>query len=235
MMKSVVGSMAALLLVTAPFASAGNIKIDFEEFAYGVTIGDYYNHGADSLNRASGAYYGLTFGGTIKFTPSGAYLSHGWMTIDPDAVRSILGTDQYYVKFNAGRYDIDGGPAFVSYEGVNKYDLTWISGNGNPYCGIWPGACDHPYYGSMGGYVLSPWSPTSQIKSIGFDADRVDNIEIVAYTGDTIRPASFEGNYNNARDIPEPTSLALLGIGAGTLFVRRRRERILSERKMREQ
>lgn len=73
MMKHLIAGVSAALLLVAPFASAASIKIDFEEFAYGVSVGDYYNGGQDSLARASGAYYGVTFdGGTIKNMPRSA-------------------------------------------------------------------------------------------------------------------------------------------------------------------
>ncbi|MEG2902338.1 MAG: hypothetical protein RR983_18770 [Massilia sp.] len=43
---------AVLTLTAAAPAVANSISISFEEFAHGVTIGDYHNGGKDSLGRA---------------------------------------------------------------------------------------------------------------------------------------------------------------------------------------
>jgi hypothetical protein len=224
MIQRFIAPVAALLMGGAPFASATTIHIDFEEFAYGTVVGNYYNGGKDSYNRASGSYYGVSFGGgSVKYTPRGAYLSStGYrslgMSLDPEVIRAILGTDQYYIGFNAGRYDIDGGPADVRYE--NSFvDSIWIAGNGNPNCGYLPGACDNPYYASMGGYSTFAGVDGAGVTSISFNADRIDNIWISSVP---IRPSAIVGSYTTDRDIPEPASIALLGVGAAALLARRR-------------
>jgi hypothetical protein len=230
MVKSLYVSIAALLVAATPFASATTISIDFEEFAYGTVIGDYYNHGKDSNNRASGAYYGVTFsGGSVKYTPRGAYLSSGparvmGITIDPEVVRSILGTDMYYVTFNAGWYGVDPAMSGAGY--ANGYnDIIYISGNGNPYCSSDPSYCDFPYHNSMGGYYTSVLFDNSPVIRVGFTADLVDNIQIhsLAPGESPVRPPSIVGSYATDRDIPEPASAALLSIGALALAARRRK------------
>ncbi|TQK11397.1 PEP-CTERM sorting domain-containing protein [Herbaspirillum sp. SJZ107] len=219
-------AVAALILAVTPFASATTISINFEEFAYGVNVGDYYNGGHDSLGRASGAYYGVTINGTVRFTPRGAYLSGlPWnptaISFDTEAIRSILGTDQYYVAFNAGRSDIDGGFAYVQYEN-GRTDAQWIAGNGTPNCQSLPSGCFDRFYGAMGAYKFGPYDATSQITSITFNADRVDNILI---SSSPIGVSAIAGGYEMNRDIPEPASLALFGLGGAALLARRRRNK----------
>jgi len=225
-MKRFFGPITALLLVTAPLASATTITINFEEFAYGTAVKDYFNGGRDSLNRMGGHDYGVSFfGDSVRYTPSGAYLAgRVGITLNADTIRSILGTDEYYVSFNAGRYDIDGGFAGITY-GDGSQDAFWIGGNGNPYCGVrWD--CDEGYLGTMGGYMTYKGPTSAQVTSISFNANRVDNIQIHSLTGlqMPVRPPNIIGSYELTRDIPEPASVALFGIGAAALVARRRRK-----------
>jgi hypothetical protein len=217
----------ALFLTMAPFASATTISFDFSGFGLGVAVNDYYNGGSDSLGRTGGPNYGVTFSGTIGNTPRGAYLAPNLgasavvMTIDPDRMRALLGADQYYVGFNAANFSVDGGPANLYYENSKIPDNQWITGNGNPYCPRYPAYCNLPSYWTMGAYLVGPWSPTSQIIGIGFHANRIDNV-IISTT--PIRPSFISGNYEMDRDIPEPASIALIGIGVAGLLVRRRKK-----------
>jgi hypothetical protein len=220
MHKKLAGALATLVLIAAPIASASTILIDFTGFGYGVGVDNYYNGGTDSLGRSGGPNYGISFSGIIRNTPRGAYLAGPQsMRINPEVLGAYLGSDQYYISFNAGRYDIDGGFAFISFENGNV-DGQWIAGNGNPYCGKLPGACDNPYRGLMGGYAAGPWG-NSQINGISFNADRVDNVVI---STSPVRVSGFGGSYEMDRDIPEPASIALVGIGAAALAVRRRKK-----------
>jgi len=215
---------AALLLLIAPLASATTITFPLDNFAYGSKIGDFYNGGYDSLNRL-GVDYGISFRNeTIKYTPRGAYLSGSVvMTLDADAIRAILGTDQYYITFNASGTDFDGSFAEILYDD-KTIDGLWINGNGNPYCGVRPGACYFPYQ-SMDGYLVYAGGTSSPIR-IAFHSYKLDNIEIHSLASGQVpvRPPgviSFELD----RDIPEPASLALFGVGVTALLARRRKSR----------
>jgi hypothetical protein len=227
MKKNFFGPIAALLLVAMPLASAKTIDIDLGGFAYGTTIQEYYNGGRDSLNRMGGHDYGISFSsGSIKYTPGGAYLSGGVsMSLDVDKIRSVLGTDQYYVSFNAGRYDIDGGNARITYEDGSR-DFFWITASGNPYCGVrWE--CFDGYLGMQGGYVTynGPNNNNAQVSSISFASDRVSHIQIHSLAGSQLRvqpPTIWASQLT--RDIPEPASVALFSVGAAALLARRRRK-----------
>jgi hypothetical protein len=215
---------AVLTLTVAAPAVANSISISFEEFAHGVSVGDYHNGGKDSLGRAAGIDYGLTFNsGTIRHTTLGAYLSgRVELTIDVAKVTALLGTDNYYISFNAARHDIDGGDTvFVTDSGYQ--DAQWIAGNGNPFCsGI--ALCNDGFYGRMYGYRLYAGTGVGSISGISFTTDRLDNLQIHAYDGSAfIVPGLIPGSVVANRDIPEPASMALLGIGAVALLARRRR------------
>lgn len=228
-MKKLSKAVAALLLVGVPIASvAATITIDFEEFAYGSSVGSYYNHGKDSLNRASGSYYGITFGGgTVKSTPTGAYLAGATtLTIDPAAVRAILGTDKYYITYNAGvYYQRDEREVRVTFEDGFSEPYNYIPGNASPDCRESNG-CVNQYYGTMGGYGIFGGIDYAMAVKILFPTDRLDNLQIHSWSGSgPVASAKYiPGTYDLSRDIPEPASLALLGIGAVALMTRRRRK-----------
>jgi hypothetical protein len=224
-MKKLIGSLAALLLVSAPIAATASvINVDFEEFAYGTSIGDYYNHGKDSLNRASGSYYGVTFnGGTIKSTPRGNYLAGGTtVTIDAAAVRALLGTDDYYITFNGGvYYQQDERSVYVTYENGYREPSAYIPGNDSPDChGI--AGCAR-YYGTMGAYRITAVDRGADAVRIQFPTDRLDNFQIHSMNDTTLGAQSIQGTYDLDRDVPEPASLALFSIGAAGLLARRYR------------
>jgi hypothetical protein len=223
MFRRCIAAAVLTLFVAAP-AVANSISISFEEFAHGVAIGDYHNGGKDSLGRAAGIDYGLTFNsGTIRHTTLGAYLSgRVELTIDVAKVTALLGTDNYYISFNGARHDIDGGPTFFGTDSGHR-DAQWIAGNGNPFCsGI--ALCNDGFYGRMDGYRLYAGTGVGSISGISFTTDRLDNLQIHAYDGSAfIVPGLIPGSVVANRDIPEPASMALLGIGAVALLARRRR------------
>lgn len=223
-MTKLFASLATTLVMSAPVAaSASVININFEGFAYGTNINDYYNHGTDSLNRGSGEYYGITFsGGDIKATPRGNYLAGATtVTIDPAVVRSILGTNDYFIKFNGGvYYQRDERSVFVTYENGRSEPSAYIPGNDSPDCPV--GGCGI-YYGTMGSYSLGIYEAGVDIVRIVFPTDRLDNFQIRSM-GDTSPPLpSIRGSYELDRDIPEPASAALFGIGVAGLLAGRRR------------
>jgi hypothetical protein len=229
-MKKLMAPLAVLLLAGSPIISnAATINVDFEEFAYGVSIGDYYNHGKDSLNRSSGSYYGLTFnGGKIKASPLGNYLAGATtLMIDPNAVRAFLGSVSYYITFNAGiYYQQDYRSVDATYEDGFFEPVAYVPGNATPDC-VERLGCVNPHYGTMGGYSVATASSPATVVRIVFPTDRLDNLQIHSWDGTspiaTVEP--IQGSHELTRDIPEPTSLALLGIGAAGLLTRYRSSR----------
>ena len=222
MFRRLATPIAALLMSVTPLVSGATINFPLDNFSYGSQIGEFYNGGYDSLGRL-GVDYGISFKNeSIKYTPRGAYLSgRVEMTLDAEVIRSILGTDQYYVAFNATRYDRDGNFAFVNYED-GFLDAFWI--NGAPYCSQRI-TCDFPFpYVSMDSYVTYAGGTSSPVH-ISFSTDRLDNIEIRSLTGSQtpIRLPQIMGSVELDRDIPEPASLALFSAGAAALLARRRK------------
>jgi hypothetical protein len=232
MIKQLIAGVSMVLLAATPFASAASIKINFEEFAYGVSVGDYYNGGQDSLGRASGAYYGVTFdGGTIKNMPIGAYLSGSpfdliTIRLNPDVIRTILGTDRYYMSFNIAAFgDVAGVLVPVYFENGSESQIM-VSSNANPMCPEIPQACNDGLYGSMWGAAIGANGYDGLIR-VTLPAYRLDNVELHAYPSDypgyfAAIPPTIRGTYDTTRDIPEPASIALVGIGAAALLARRR-------------
>lgn len=224
-MKKLIGSVAMLLLAGVPIAAtATSIVIDFEGFAYGTSVGNYYNHGKDSLNRVGSDYYGISFGGgTIKATPRGNYLTGTTLTIDPAAVRAILGTEKYYITFNAGvYYQQDYRTVYVTFEDGFYEPNAYIPGNDSPDCR--QGGCGI-YYGTMGAYRIGNFGGDAMPIRISIPADRLDNVQIHSWngSGSMVSAQPIFGTYELDRDIPEPASLALFGIGAAGILTRRYR------------
>jgi hypothetical protein len=217
----------AALLVAAPFASAASINLTFEEFAYGSSVGDCFNGGTDSLNRFCGNNYGISFrNDKVKYTPSGAYLSGGvQMGIDVDAVRSVLGSEKFYITFTASHYGLDATPLWVTFEDGFSEPQTYIAGTSNPYCTRFAENCT-PYYGSSGTYRVVSYNGEALPTNIQFITDRLDNIQFHSYTG-SLPPFQSTFRFGSAAldaDIPEPSSIALLALGT-VLLVRRRRQK----------
>jgi len=100
-------------------------------------------------------------------------------------------------------------------------------GSGNPVCNnrVENSNCHPTYINFMAGYTTPTWN-MSAVTDIYFQVNRLDNIVIHSFSaGDsTIRPPSIDATYALDREIPEPASAALLGIGALALLARRRRK-----------
>ncbi|TQK10230.1 PEP-CTERM sorting domain-containing protein [Herbaspirillum sp. SJZ107] len=238
MKPGILACVAAAVMGVTSLASATAITIDFEEFAYGTAIGDYYAGGKDSLNRASGPNYGLTFNGpsTIKNTPSGAYLAgFTYLTIDPNVVKSILKADAYYISFNAGVYGFEERGIYARFESGLAEQNAYVSGNGSPDCGSHPDTCYRTIYqGQMGGYYVGQgYGLNDSAVSLTFPVDRLDNIQIHSYDASTtiIRPGIVTSSYETGRDIPEPATLGLLSIGAAALAFRSRSRKSIAQPK----
>lgn len=226
MKKRFMGALAALLLASALPVNAGSIVLDFEAFISHSQIGDFYSGGRDSHNRQGYHDYGLSFRNeSILHTSRGAFLGGPVeLTIDPAKLRAALGSDKYYISFNAGRYDVDGGPVFVLFEDGYVEPYTWVYGNANPYCPTDPRFCGIVHPGTMLSYrIYSPYGEAMATR-IYFDTDRLDNLQFHAYTGgEYILPPPIIGSEPFDRVIPEPASMALLGVGMLGLLMRRRR------------
>jgi hypothetical protein len=239
MIKHLVACVTAALLVT-PFASAASIKINFEEFAYGVSVGDYYNGGQDSLGRASGAYYGVTFdGGTIKNMPIGGYLAGSpfdliTIRLNPDVIRTILGTDRYYMSFNIAAFGDPAGTTVMTYHENGSEDQILLPSNSNFLCPEIPAACNDGRYGTLWGASIGS-NGYDALTRVTLPAYRLDNVELHAYPAGyeghfAPIPATIRGTYDTTRDIPEPASMALVGIGAAALLARRRQRKGAAQR-----
>jgi len=226
MIRRVGTFIAPLLFAAALPANAGSINLTFESFISYSQVGDYYNGGRDSHNRKGGNDYGLSFTSEyIQHTPRGAFLAGPVeLTIDPAKLRAALGSDKYYISFNAARYDVDGGGVDVVFEDGFYEPYTWVSGNGNPNCPWNPMFCGVPHLGTMDGYYVYSAYGEAMATKIRFNTNRLDNLQFHAYTeSGFIVPDRIVASDEFDRVIPEPASMALLGIGVLGLLIRRRR------------
>lgn len=217
MLKIAVSLFCASILA-APLAQALPV-ITFSGVANGANVADFYNGGTDSAGYA-GVDYGIHFNAVVANSVAGPYVKG---TASMSFAANMFGADvPFFILFNASRYDVDGGLSFIN--GTHS-DSAYVSGNGNPYCQT-EAQCQaigslYVYHSAMGGYNLySDGSATS----VSFNTDRLDNISFVlaSEAGSFPRPPYLVGSSELDRDIPEPAPVALLGIGALMLVLRRK-------------
>ena len=220
MIKLATSLLFAIVFAT-PLAHALPV-MTFDGVAYGANVADFYNGGTDSAGY-SGANYGVHFNAVVGNTVAGAYVK-GAATMTFAA--NLFGDNvPFYIQFNASRYDVDGANSFI--RGGTSGGSVWVGGNGNPRCNT-EAACialgtGYVYHSTMGGYYFySDGTATS----VTFNTDRLDNVRFVLASeiNGNPRPPSLIGSAVLDREIPEPATFALLGIGAALLMLTRRKK-----------
>lgn len=220
MIKIMTPIFLALALAT-PLAQAFP-TITFSGVANGANVADFYNGGTDSLGY-HGFNYGIHFDAIVANNVAGPYVRGGaTMTF----AANLFGNNvPFVIKLNAASNGVDGAPSYIT-GGANP-DSLWVAGNGNPYCYTEAQCRAGGYYyvhpSQMGGYIM--YSDGTET-TVTFNTDRLDNIEFMLASDASafVRPTMLSGSADLDRDIPEPTSIALLGIGlAGFAGMRRRR------------
>lgn len=144
--------------------------------------------------------------------------------LNPDVIRTILGTDRYYISFNIAAFgDVAGVLVPTDFENGSHGQIL-LPSNGNPMCPEIPHACNDALYGTLRGYSIGP-DGSDNLTSLTLPAYRLDNVELHAFSGESDYPPippHIYGTYDTTRDIPEPASMALVGIGAAAWPARRR-------------
>lgn len=197
--------------------------ITFQGVANTANIADFYNGGTDSLGYSLGYNYGVHFDGVAALNYNGAYAKGPvTMTIAPNLFGENV---SYLIKFNAAvNFALDGQYATLS--ATQWSDSAYVASTRNPYCAT-EAACNATGYryihpSQLGGYILESNGTATTVR---FSTDRLDNIEFVMLPGNTDRPPVILGSTELDRDIPEPASLALLGLGAFGFVAARRRSK----------
>jgi hypothetical protein len=223
MTKSLVAAALLAFLGVATAAQAIPV-ITFQGVANTANVADFYNGGTDSIGNTFGYNYGIHFNAIAAENEAGAYVKgHASMSI----AAGLFGAGvSYYILFNAAENtDIDGRLTFLSAERLS--DSVYVGSNRNPYCST-EAQClatgfryIHP--SQMAGYYLES---NGSATTVSFNTDRLDNIQFALLSDPFVRPPLIAGASNLDRDIPEPASIALLGLGAlGFVAARRRSAR----------
>jgi len=201
---------AALCLLTASPALAGNITIDFEQPSSFASIDQFYNGGTDSNGVAGGSSVGVTFGLddlAVQNDVLGPYFSNapspiGLMSaVGPETAMNVEHGFTDVSLFYATPEDVAAGVQVWS--GLNgtgtllaSFDLTKNSdpaGSANPY-GTWTQV--------FGGSWSSTAHSVTFVNSVGFAG--FDDISV-------------------STPVPEPTTAMLAVLGIAGLVVARRR------------
>lgn len=213
---------AVLFAIFSATGSAQAIPvITFQGVANTANIADFYNGGTDSLGSSLGYNYGVHFNGKAALNVAGAY-AKGPITMTVGA--NLFGENvSYLIKFNAAvNFALDGQITTLST--TRWSDSAYVASTRNPFCSTESQclATGFRYINPsrMDGYVLES---NGSATTVTFNTDRLDNIEFVALPGNSDRPPIIAGSSELNRDIPEPASLALFGLGAFGLVAARRR------------
>jgi hypothetical protein len=208
-------TLAVVALVAAATAASANASIigdtnwADEVFEYSSKVQNYGLHASPEMMSASTTWW-LTGAPDADVDGNG----YGWDAGDQDSVGGwrSFGLEHFIVKFNQAIPDGAGDDLkLVTYGGLNGVSSVYASPTENE--------ADFVKLGEIGagtvGYFVDVW----------FDfASLVDDVHYVKVVRDVDGPQS--GRFYDAIGgvVPEPATLALLGVGAGTLgFIRRKR------------
>lgn len=191
---------ASVLSIAAVTAHAIPL-LDFDGFADGAQVLDYYAGGADSTGRI-GPNYGVHFqGGTIQNNSQGGYLLGGF-TVSFDGAAIAAGRDYFRSTVLATRWDIDGAHSFQRDEQGRIVDAIWVAGTQHPYCNS-KASCDargSTYYDheTLFGYTFNVFP---EVTNISFTAHALDELWLDALT--TVQSIRWSDALSGGAGVPK--------------------------------
>jgi hypothetical protein len=193
------------LTALAGNASAG-VFLDFEGVGNGASVNDFYNGGTDSMGN-SGTNYGVSFsGGVVRYNQYGAYLA-GPTTMTFSAGLAGIGLSLLGDALNDDISSLSTGT--LGSESVH-IDTTYIPSGA-------PGNARRFGEGTLFGALAS--NPFDMYQ-ISFSTRGLDNIMFDSQTRQADRIIEVG---SGTIELPEPSIMALLGLGAFGLLMSRRR------------
>ena len=214
MKKTILGLAAAAVLATPAVASAnGIIVLDFEGIGNQVPVGDYYN-GAGPANKNFGVSFSPQ---TLAIIDSDAG-GDGNIANEPspDTVMFFLGTNEVILNVAAG-FTTGFSFFYSSYTDASVRIWDDVNGGGNLLASLpLRGQYNENCVGDPTGFYCNWTAEGVLFNGVAKSVDFVGEPDRVAFDDITF-------GTNRPGEVPEPASLALLGLGLAGLGMARRR------------
>lgn len=189
----------ALAFALIAGSASASVLINFEGVGVGASVNDYYNGGTDSAGN-SGTNYGVHFsGGSVRYNDFGAYV------FGPVSVTFSTALSGSGISFMGDGLMLDS-QSTVCFASGSCEPFQFDNMSSIPPMNGQPGGTVPGYYP---GKVWPGNLPYADIVSITFNTLALDDLR---FNVADVAPA----------ELPEPGTLALLGLGALGLLLRRK-------------
>lgn len=208
------------VLLVVPFGGSVQAATIFDNFGPGYS---YDESGGWSVNGPTSS--GIHVASAMSFVPTGTY------ALDSIAVAMVWRNAPTDLLDLAVHGDVGGVPGGAPVESWVIGGMAQTGTDNSPVWAVWAISTLNPVLSAGTQYWLVAEATTKPSAELAWCYDETGDLGMVAQrmgAGDwtafpLIRSGAFQVNGLDTEDIPEPSTLALLGLGIGALALRRRR------------